>query len=219
MGLALKDVIQVDMSIGGSSIKTSSAGLGIGFAVFSSTFNKICANSMVVDFKGPFEDLAHKMKEYIISEEWRLEDNLVDAKRDFEEAKDTFDRRYEAFGDFGNTLITRGDVDRAEAALKNKENELMYADYWMRDYKAKADQIDANLGIMLMLSQKTSKGFLNEYKIGVHNVPLDDEHLQEQQVIDAVELAWEELGNSSMFQLRNRVANNFERLWSSGAGL
>ncbi len=219
MGLALRDVIKVDMSIAGSSIKTTSSGLSIGFAVFSSTFNKICANSMLIDFKISTEDLQHKMKEYIISEEWRLDDNVVDAKRSADEARDTFERRDEAFSDFANMLISPGDLERAREAMKQKEKEQWFAEYWASEYRAKADKVSANLGIMLTTSQKTSKGFLNEYKTGVHNISLDDENIQDQQIIDAVELAWEELGDSSMLRLRNRVANNFERIWSSGEGI
>ena len=217
MGLSLKSVIRVDINIGSTSIKTDSYGLANGFEAFKSTFKKITINSMVIDFKEPTKDLAHKMKEYIVSEEWRLEDNIVDAKRAQAEAQDTFERRDSAFGDIKNTLITEGDVERARENLKQKNNEQWFAEYWLNEYKAKADQIHANLGTLLITSEATSTGFLNEYRTGVHNLQLDDEKVQDQQILDGVELAWDELGDSTMFRLRNRVANNFEKLWSGGS--
>lgn len=214
MGLALRNVIKVEMQIGGVSIKSSANGLANGFEVFKSTFQKICINSAVIDFKVPTKDLAHKMKEYIISEEWRLEDNLIDAKREAAEARDTFQRRDEAFGDFSNTLITLGDVERAREVMKQKNNQQLSAQEWADKYRAKADKIHANLGTMLIKSEKTSTGTVNEYKTGVHNLDLEDKELQDQQIIDAVELAWEELGESTMFKMRNAVFSNFEKLWS-----
>ena len=216
MGLALRSVIQVDIRIGNTSIQTDAYGLANGFEAFKSTFKKISINSMVVDFKEPTKQLAHKMKEYIVSEEWRLEDNVIDAKRAGAEARDTFERRDEAFGDFGNTLITQGDVERAREALKQRNNEQWFAEYWLNEYKARADEIHANLGTLLIKTGATSTGFSNEYETGVHNLKFDDEKLQDQQTLDGIELAWDELGENTMFQLMNRVANNFEKLWSGG---
>ena len=224
MSLALKNVIQVEMEIGNSKIKAGTDQLAAGFTVFKSEFARIGANSLVIDFKRPTYALAHKMREYIINREWKMEDDLVDAKRDREKARLDY-MNFQNNSEEPPTPFLEGQQhwsgtyqakapDDIEENLDRTSDQVFVSEYNLNALKARMDKIHANMGVLLISQSKTSQGFLNVYEIGVHYMLLDDENLIDGEIIDSIEIAAVDLGSATVKNFQFTVFKQFEKLWN-----
>ncbi len=198
MGLALKNVIQVDFEIGKVKGTSGADDLGRAFAIFKSTFSKIGANLLVTshrstnaDVETPARELAQQMKRLILDESEMMRERIAEVDNDLS--------LYEFLGE-----------DRkAEYSRQN----IMAFQFELQEMEARMDEITAHMGFRLENSTKTSKGFVNEYKIGILDLQLDDEKIENHHIFDGIELAWDELGLNTAVQMTILSLDKFTELW------